>query len=113
MTITGRAPALIVEWPCGVVEPDPSDVDLVVSPHQPHVGHVEARHGEPSNYDWTVKKTQATQALKQLDIPSPAARAFVEEAARQLPRTATLEQLFRGALQRFKNSQPAFVTRSK
>ncbi|HET9991952.1 MAG TPA: DUF222 domain-containing protein [Kofleriaceae bacterium] len=117
LTITGRAPALIVEWTNGVVATEAADLEPAMAPpatpSQSHVGHAELRHGEPSNYDWTVKKTQATQALKQLDIAIPAARAFVEEAARQLPRTATFEQLLRAALQVFKKSQPAFVTRSK
>ena len=96
-----------------VVEPDPADLQPaqpMTPPHQPHVGHAESRHGDPSNYDWTVKKTQAMQALKQLDIALPEARAFVEQAAQQLPRNVTFEQLFRAALRVFRQSQPAFVS---
>jgi len=113
LTITGRAPSLVVAWPNGVVEPDPADLQPaqpMTPQHQPHVGHAESRHGDPSNYDWTVKKTQAMQALKQLDIALSEARMFVEQAAQQLPRNATFEQLFRAALRVFRQSQPAFVS---
>jgi len=114
--MTGRAPALVVAWPNGVVDADLADLDPgATSPTSPsgtpHVGHTELRHGEPGNYDWTVKKTQAAQAMKQFDIALPAARAFVEEAAQQLPRSASVEQLIRRALRVFRESQPAFATR--
>lgn len=112
--MTGHAPNLVVEWRNGVVDADTADLDSgATSPASPHVGHAELRHGEPSNYDWTVKKTQATQAMKQFDIALPAARAFVEEAAQQLPRSASLEQLVRRALRVFRESQPAFATRAR
>ncbi|HET9990623.1 MAG TPA: HNH endonuclease, partial [Kofleriaceae bacterium] len=136
LTITGRAPELVVAWPHGVV--GVKDVEPAVGEAQPasaearneaeplpHVGptnahhssirrsnadgavprtasHAMARHMEapmPSSYQWTVNKTEATLALHKLGYSKPEARAFVEQAAEQLARTASLEQLFAKALQ--------------
>ena len=118
LVMTGHAPDLVVTWPNGVVDADLADLDPdATSPTPPsgtpHVGHTEHRHGEPGNYDWTVKKTQATQVMKQFDIAPPAARAYVEEAAQQLPRSASVEQLVRRALRVFREGQPAFATRAR
>jgi len=65
------------------------------------VGHAQFRHGEPSKYEATVKKTEAIQAMKQLGFRLPEARVYVERAAQLLPREATLDQLIRRALRVF------------
>ena len=81
----------------GFVEPDTCDVPLA----QPHVGRAQLRHGEPSNYEWTVQTTEAIQAMKQLAFSLPEARVYVARAAQHLPREATLEQLVRRSLRVF------------
>jgi len=53
----------------------------------------------PSNYEWTVKKTEATLAIKQMGYSQAEARGYVERAAEQLARTTSLEELLRKALQ--------------
>jgi len=97
LKITGRAPNIHVEWTNGIVEPDAGDLPVA----QPHVGHAQLRHGEPSKYETTVKKTEAVQAMKQLGFRLPEARVYVERAAQHLPREATLDQLIRRALRVF------------
>lgn len=97
LKITGRAPNIEVQWTNGIVEPDRGDVPRA----QPHVGHVQLRHGEPSKYEATVRKTEAIQAMKQLGFRLPEAHVYVERAAQHLPREATLEQLVRRSLRVF------------
>jgi len=97
LKITGRAPNIEVKWTNGIVEPDAGDLAVA----RPHVGHAQLRHGEPSNYEWAVKKTEALQAMKQLGFSLPEARVYVERAAQQLPRETPLDQLIRRALRVF------------
>jgi hypothetical protein len=110
LKITGRAPNIAVEWTNGVIEADAADLAFP-EPHvglalaEPHRRHAELRHGAPSNYEWTVKKTEATQGMKQMGFSLSQARAFVEEAARQLPRETSLDQLIRKALRVFNESE--------
>lgn len=72
---------------------------------EPHLRHAELRHGGPSSYEWTVKKIEATQGMKQMGFSLSQARAYVEEAALQLPRGASLDQLIRKALRVFNESE--------
>jgi len=108
LQITGRAPNIEVNWPNGIVEPDVGDVAVA----QPHVGHVQLRHGGPSNYEWTVKKTEAIQAMKQLGFSLSEARVYVERAAQQLPRETPLDQLIRRALRVFQQRDFGDVKRT-
>ena len=59
---------------------------------------------EPSNYECTVRKTEVIAAMKQMGFPKDEARAFVEQAAAQLQRRASREELLRKALQIFRRS---------
>jgi hypothetical protein len=68
------------------------------------VTRVTAKSVEPSNYEWTVKKTEVIAAMKQLGFPKDEARAFVEQAAVQLQRGASREDLLRRALQIYRRS---------
>jgi len=108
LKITGRAPNIEVEWTNGIVEPDAGDLALV----QPHVGHVEQRHGGASNYEWAVKKTEAIQAMKQLGFSLTEARVYVERAAQQVPRDTSLDQLIRRALRVFQERDFGDVKRA-
>jgi hypothetical protein len=131
LIITGRAPSLSVLWKSGVIEADAADVeasDATVDPPSvaaapadvgtpaPHVGRDSAcadtecepvphrKPAEPSNYDWAVKKTEVLAAMKQLGFPKDEARALVEQAIAELPRSASLEDLIRRALRIFRHS---------
>jgi hypothetical protein len=66
--------------------------------------HMTTKAVEPSNYEWTVKKTEVIAALKQMGFAKDEARAFVEQAAAQLQRRATREDLLRKALQIYRRS---------
>jgi hypothetical protein len=118
LKITRRAPNITVEWTNGVIDTDTADLALP-EPHvglalaEPHGRHAVLRHGGPSSYEWTVKKTEATQGMKQLGFSLSQARAFVEEAARQLPREASLDQLIRKALRVFNESEIGKLKRAQ
>src|SRR6185312_5714009 len=60
---------------------------------------------EPSNYEWTVKKTEVLAALKQLGFSKDEARALVEQAIGELPRAASREELVRRALRIYRHSE--------
>ena len=103
LKLTGRAPNIEVQWTNGVEDADADAGDMALA--QPHVGHAQLRHGEPSSYEWAVKKTEAIQAMKQLGFSLPEARVYVAKAAQQLPRETSLDQLIRRALAVFRGRE--------
>lgn len=84
----------------------------------PHVGHDDGCAGiddlstprttievpEPSKYDWAVKKTEVTAAMKQMGFAKDEARALIEQAVAELPRSASREDLVRKALHIYRHS---------
>jgi Holliday junction resolvasome RuvABC DNA-binding subunit len=68
----------------------------------PHVATM--RSSEPSNYEWTVKKTEIIAAMKQMGFSKEEARALVEQAAGELPRNTSREELLRRALHIYRHS---------
>jgi hypothetical protein len=121
LIITGRAPDLKFVWTSGAIEADAVDVDTtgvaavgvdgedggaelgVNRLPSPHVGPT-MPSSEPSNYDWTVKKTQVLVAMRQLGFSKDEARALVEQALAELPRSASREDMVRRALRIYKHS---------
>jgi hypothetical protein len=127
LIITGRAPDLSFVWKSGVIEADAADVDASQAPdlaadarHElpPHVGQDECCAGtvrvppppetgnvpEPSKYEWTVKKNEVIAAMKQMGFSKDEARALVEQAIAELPRSASHEQLVLRALRVYRTS---------
>ena len=117
LIMTGLAPELSVVWTTGVIEADPGDIDqtdaaelgvetldrsadldAITAPR------ATAPLAEPSKYDWTVKKTEVLAAMKQLGFSKDEARALVEQASGELPRTASREELVRRALRIYRRS---------
>jgi hypothetical protein len=92
-----------------------SDADRLPSPHvgreacctevdRGPAPHPTTKSLEPSNYEWTVKKTEVTAAMKQMGFARDEARALVEQAAAPLPRSTSREDLLRKALQIYRRS---------
>jgi hypothetical protein len=126
LIITGRAPDLSFVWTSGVIEADAADVDTTRAPdlgarHEftPHVEQDECcpspvapvspqretvKVPEPSRYDWTVKKTEVIAAMKQMGFSKEEARALVEQALAEMPRSASREQLVLRALRVYRSS---------
>ena len=71
---------------------------IVSPPREP------VRVPEPSKYDWTVKKTEVIAAMKQMGFSKEEARALVEQAIAELPRSASREQLVVRALRIYRTS---------
>jgi len=87
LTLTGRAPDLVVEWRDSATEPAPH-----VEPEQP------ACEESASRYELAVLRTEAIRAIDQLGYMPAEAREFVDKALECLPRAASLEDVLRAAL---------------
>ncbi|MEO6776974.1 MAG: HNH endonuclease [Kofleriaceae bacterium] len=137
LMITGRAPSLSFAWPNGAPALDVDEVsmdtpDACRTDSKPHVGPAEGPNDgrtdlrpevgaatsssnsveppRPSNYEWTVKKTEAMLAIKQLGFSMQEARAFVEQAAERRPRSVLLEALVVDALRISRHAPRAIMT---
>jgi hypothetical protein len=105
LTITGRAPELVVTWkyPVGVgaITSGQPHVGQPRIPPETETGPAQAPSIAPppvSSYGRVVTKTEAATALAQLGYTKQQARALVDEAASKLPHDASLERLVAEAL---------------